>query len=69
MSNVKLNSLIHTSVSDCKATIAFIDDIEMLLDLAQECDRYGHTSRAQVVRRRIRQVQGEKRKQAPMPNP
>ncbi len=45
--------LIHTSVEDCRQSLESCHDPKLLCDLLIECNRMKHTSREQVVRRRI----------------
>jgi hypothetical protein len=55
-----VNNLIHTSVEDCKTSLNFIDDLDLLRALLAECEKRGHTSRAKVVAARIRKVERER---------
>ncbi|MGE4545816.1 MAG: hypothetical protein AB7D06_17125 [Pedobacter sp.] len=55
-----ISCLISTSVDDCRSSLQIIDNIPFLLELLARCERCEHHTRAQVVRRRIRQI--EKRK-------
>lgn len=52
-----VSNLMNTSVDDCKTSLGFIDDLDLLRQLLAECDRREHKSRAQIVARRIRQVE------------
>lgn len=49
----EVNGLIYTSVQDCKTSLDHRTDPALLCDLLVECNRIGHKSREQVVRRRI----------------
>jgi hypothetical protein len=49
--------LISTSVDDCRSSLQLIGDMPFLLELLASCE---HHTRAQVVRRRIRQIEKAK---------
>jgi hypothetical protein len=57
----KIEGLVNTSVDDCKCTIGFIEDLDFLRQLLTRCEEIGHKSRAQVVARRIRQIEKEEK--------
>lgn len=50
-------NLISTSVEDCKAHMPFITDIDLLRETLEKCQTSGHKTRAQIVSRRIRQLE------------
>jgi hypothetical protein len=52
--------LISTSVDDCRSSLRLIGDMPFLLELLASCERCEHHTRAQVVRRRIRQIEKAK---------
>lgn len=56
-SGYTIGRLLCTSVEDCRGTLQYIDDIPFLRALQAECERCEHKTRAQVVRRRIRQLE------------
>lgn len=57
---IYVNSLIGTSVDDCKATLPHVNDLPMLRRLLELCEQREHKTRAQVVRRRIRQLEKDR---------
>lgn len=54
---ITIENLVNTSVADCRSTLQIIDDMPFLLALQAECERLEHTTRAQFVRWRIRQLE------------
>jgi len=58
-----ISKLINTSVDDCRISLGNYSDPTLLCDLLIECHEFGHSSREQIVRRRIAQlIKKEKRK-------
>lgn len=53
----KIENYLNTSVDDCRTSLNFISDLEFLRQLLEACEQRGHTSRARVVRSRIRKVE------------
>ncbi len=56
-----VESLLNTSVDDCRSSIAHITDVEFLNLLWGEAQRRGHKTRAVIVRRRINAILDAKR--------
>lgn len=52
----RAQQLIHTSVDDCRISIARIRDAELLCELLVQCRLHDMATREAVVRRRIKQV-------------
>lgn len=50
-------SLLNTSVDDCKITVQHITDIDLLRETLESCQSSGHKTRAQIIWRRIRQLE------------
>jgi hypothetical protein len=54
----RIRSLIHTSVQDCKTSIALVSDVELLQAVLDKMEQDGieSKSRRQVIERRIRAI-------------
>jgi len=52
-----VESLLNTSVDDCKCSLHHVTDLDFLRALHAECEKRGHTSRAKVVAARIRRLE------------
>ena len=53
-----VESLISTSVDDCKTSLGFITDRTLLRRLYVRCIETGHKTRAKLVTRRLKQLKG-----------
>lgn len=51
-----VEGLINTSVEDCKTTLTYIDDLDLLTALHAQCLALGQPSRLRVVAARIRKI-------------
>ena len=54
-----VKGLMMTSVDDCRVSLGFVTDLTLLRQLVIECHQQGHTSRAKIAERRIRQLKKE----------
>jgi hypothetical protein len=58
----RISALIHTSVDDCKISVSYIADVELLQSVINQMDEEGieGKSRRQVIERRIRAIKKER---------
>lgn len=54
---IEINSLINTSVNDCRSSLAHKTDITLLKKVLAVAGCLGHKSRAKVIQRRINELQ------------
>jgi hypothetical protein len=56
-----VESLLNTSVDDCKSSLEFITDLTLLRRLYVRCIETGHKTRAKYVNARINKLKGGKK--------
>lgn len=59
-----VNRLVHTSVDDCKASLAFVTDLAVLHAALEECELGGQKTKAKHISARINQIEKDYGKNA-----
>lgn len=52
-----VNSLVNTSADDCKISLRFYTDINLLREALLACETYGQKTKAKHIARRIKQLE------------
>lgn len=52
-----VNGLVNTSADDCKISLRFVTDLELLREALRVCQIQGHTTKVKHISSRIRQIE------------